>query len=541
MSIRQTLTSAQNGTIWSRKEGGKTYFLRKIANKYEVWTSLDSGSKRTVTIDQAVTFYSQHNLVNATTAARPEPAAPTRPAPPPPPPPARPSADQRLQSIRNGGGIINVNANLSIIYEDGQYLSFNPRNASLADIRLRTAAEIKNGNASPITIAQAKAAITNGAKTTTSAPTTTATPPPPPKPKAKPAPVSPSITPAPKPEPKPVDKPKTTTSPSNKLPLGDDIADIYDPNLTPEQIASLSPGDRQTRADVLASKKAGDDLVVTGTREEEARTIAAQQDQIAFEARNDWRVRLALTDDTSANYLYKSDNPGILAPLASTNGVLFPYTPTISVNYAASYNATDLVHSNYKVYQYSNSSVDQVTITCDFTAQDTAEANYLLAVIHFFRSMTKMFYGQDSNPRRGTPPPLCYMFGMGNYQFAAHPLAITGFSYNLPNTVDYIKTISPSDTGISQPAESFKPFGNSLKRLAGTGADSGGTLPPVDFTQLGYSGEPDTVSWVPTQIQISVSCLPMMSRNQVSNKFSLKDYATGALLNGIGKQGGGFW
>jgi hypothetical protein len=39
----------------------------------------------------------------------------------------------------------------------------------------------------------------------------------------------------------------TTTNPSNSLPLGDDIDDIYDPNLTPEQIASLSPGDQRAR------------------------------------------------------------------------------------------------------------------------------------------------------------------------------------------------------------------------------------------------------------------------------------------------------
>jgi hypothetical protein len=33
----------------------------------------------------------------------------------------------------------------------------------------------------------------------------------------------------------------------------------------------------------------------------------------------------------------------------------------------------------------------------------------------------------------------------------------------------------------------------------------------------------------------------MMSRNQVSNNFSLKDYASGKLLNGINKPGGGMW
>lgn len=275
--------------------------------------------------------------------------------------------------------------------------------------------------------------------------------------------------------------------------------------------------------------------------EESVVTIAVEQDQFAFQGRKDWRVRLSLSEDPSVNYLYKSNEPGILSPLIATDGVLFPYTPQINVTYAANYNPAEIVHSNYKQYQYSSSSVDSVTLTCDFTAQDTYEANYLLAVIHFFRSMTKMFYGQDENPRRGTPPPLCYLFGMGNYQFAAHPLAISGFTYNLPNNVDYIKTISPSVAGVTlQPAT--KDIDNTRQsRLDGTNAAPGGRRPPPNINIFQNPGEDGTVSWVPTKIQLSITCVPMMSRNQISNVFSLKDYASGKLLNGIGKQGGGFW
>lgn len=315
-----------------------------------------------------------------------------------------------------------------------------------------------------------------------------------------------------------------------------------DPYRAPPPIDSSLEGSPQYQAQVAAEAAAAPTPAPnTPSAEEQTRTVAIQQDQIAFNARADWRVRLSLTDDTGAKYLYLADNAGILEPLKQTKGVIFPYTPQISVNYAANYSPTDLVHNNYKVYQYSGSSVDQVTITCDFTAQDDYEANYLLAVIHFFRSMTKMFYGKDQNPKRGTPPPLCYMFGMGNYQFAAHPLAITGFSYNLPNDVDYIKTVSGSVTGAKVATAQASKASTPADRLAGTGADKGGVQPAPVTKQPGYSGEPGTVTWVPTKIQLSITCLPMMSRNQVSNKFSLKDYANGTLLNGIGKQGGGFW
>lgn len=251
-----------------------------------------------------------------------------------------------------------------------------------------------------------------------------------------------------------------------------------------------------------------------------------------FQARTDWRVRLALSDAPEVNYLYKAPNPGILKPLNATNGVLFPYTPTITVNYTAGYNPTELVHSNYKVYQYSSSSVDSINIQCEFTAQDEYEANYLLAVIHFFRSATKMFYGQDESPRRGTPPPLCYIYGMGSYQFSGQPLAIQSFSYNLPNNVDYIQTSVGTDTTTATPPTTQP------GRMEGTGVARGGVLPPPQFAPI---AEPDTVSWVPSKIQLAVQCVPMMNRNSVSNEFSLEKYATGSLLNGVGKTSGGFW
>lgn len=250
----------------------------------------------------------------------------------------------------------------------------------------------------------------------------------------------------------------------------------------------------------------------------------------------DWRVRLSLAP--GANYLY-NDPAGetILQPLKNTDGVIFPYTPSVQVNYAANYEGTSLTHTNYKIFQYQNSSVDQVQLTCEFTAQDVAEANYVLAVIHFFRSMTKMFYGQDSNPKNGTPPPLCYLYGMGGYQFDALPLAISGFSYSLPQDVDYIKTTGASPAGTTQP--SIDNSATNSGRL-GTGIASGGLPPkPVYGSTPASSGESTT--WVPTKINLSITCLPIMSRNQVSNYFSLKDYASGKLLQGTKRPGGGMW
>lgn len=300
--------------------------------------------------------------------------------------------------------------------------------------------------------------------------------------------------------------------------------------------------------------KVGEVINIPGKAEEEpvttpfdsssidlAEDIQTAFDQANFEAFEDWRVRLSLAP--GADYLYAGDNPGIMQPLRSTQGVVFPYTPAIVVNYAANYNPVDLVHTNYKVFQYTNSSVDQVTITCDFTAQDVYEARYLLAVIHFFKSMTKMFYGQDQYPIRGTPPPLCYMYGMGGYQFAAQPLVISGFNYNLPNDVDYIQTTAPSTFNTDASTADWTnyimnrlPDSESETRLGGQ-CTVGAGPPPPKFSNLPR----DITTYVPTKINLSITCIPMMSRNQVSNYFSLSDYGSGYLVKGTSRQGGGFW
>lgn len=267
------------------------------------------------------------------------------------------------------------------------------------------------------------------------------------------------------------------------------------------------------------------------------RQQAQQQQTIANQRRQvnngDWRVRLRLAPQ--ADYLYNAKNPGILQPLAITDGVIFPYTPSISTMYKANYNEVPLTHSNYKGYFYQNSSVDPVNISCMFTAQGTAEANYLLAVIHFFRSATKMFYGQDA--QRGAPPPLVYLSGLGEYQFNEHPCVISSFEYKLPADVDYIRAGSVTNVGLNLTNQRDKQtvtnnqIVNQAIRLLSLGA-SVGALPNVPAPpSLGINNP----TYVPTKIDISITLLPMQSRQQVSKQFSVKEFANGNLLKG------GFW
>jgi len=266
-------------------------------------------------------------------------------------------------------------------------------------------------------------------------------------------------------------------------------------------------------------------------------TIAGQRRAVN---NGDWRVRLSLAP--RADYLYRANNAGILAPLAQTDGVIFPYTPTISTGYRANYGQSDLTHSNYRGYFYQNSYVEAVNLKCPFTAQSTAEADYLLAVIHFFRSVTKMFYGQD--PQRGAPPPLVYLTGLGQYQFAEHACVVTSFDYNLPGDVDYIRAgsgnmnqtniqnLRPRGTGAASSVNSWGALlGGALDRLTNAGATKGAVTPSAPSPQF----DRNNPTYVPTKMEISITLLPMQSRAQVSQQFSVKGFANGDLLKG------GFW
>jgi len=300
-------------------------------------------------------------------------------------------------------------------------------------------------------------------------------------------------------------------------------------------------------ADGLITPSVQQQLNAIGVKKAETRSTATNQDSKSFQKAKDWRVRISLAPNSE--YLYNAKSPGILAPLSGrsatgttgTNGVIFPYTPNISVAYAASYDPTDIAHSNYKIFQYKNSSVDNISITGDFTAQDTNEANYMLAVIHFFRSVTKMFYGQDNNPKPGVPPPLCYLSGFGTYQFDNHPMVITNFTYTTPTDVDYIRAGSQTN----MPGQSVAQQPSTVNTSSGTASairlSTSNLTPRLPNFQKQNSSINSDATYVPTKISIAITALPVVARNDISNRFSLEKYATGQLLQGSKNNGGGIW
>jgi hypothetical protein len=309
----------------------------------------------------------------------------------------------------------------------------------------------------------------------------------------------------------------------------------------PTNASDYYPTGQTQQGNPFANPVYTDDIAAKVTQLKQQNAIRSQRS--VFNEK-DWRVRLALAPQ--AQYLYNVAAPGdLLYPLVG-KGIIFPYTPTISTAYRANYTPYDLTHSNIRGYFYQNSSPQDIQLTATFTAQDTAEANYLLAVIHFLKSATKMFYGQDAQV--GAPPPPLYLSGYGVYGFNEHPVLLSSFNYNLPNDVDYIRarseningtdlvvrrprTPSPPNTSpifsaISRLKTIFTPKGAEPKQKAAQPFDTSGQ-------SLELGGE--TPTYVPTQMEIQLTLLPLQSRSQMSKQFSLTQFAQGSLLRG------GFW
>jgi hypothetical protein len=332
-------------------------------------------------------------------------------------------------------------------------------------------------------------------------------------------------------------------------PFGEEDDPVDPDTFGPESVTDTGGYPTQTLAEITAGGDTGltpDQVEAQARAQAEADTkakLAKAQQQATIQQRynqttqGDWRVRIRLMP--GANYLYRADPPGILAPLRTTDGVIFPYVPTVQTAYQANYDKYDLTHSNYRGYFYKNSAVGEITVNGVFTAQDTREAEYLLATIHFFRSVTKMFYGKDEF--RGAPPPLVELSGFGQFQFNNHPCVVSLFNYTLPNGVDYIRinpnnqglSLAPRDPLVNSSPNTIQSVVNRLKNsnLSRGAQDLGAINKPAPQTVNG-TGQ---TTYVPTKMEIQITLLPIQTRSQVSQQFSLKDFANGNLLRG------GFW
>lgn len=278
-----------------------------------------------------------------------------------------------------------------------------------------------------------------------------------------------------------------------------------------KQTAAASPG--------AGSNGDGGEQIVTGER-----THPRGSDQ---------RVRLYAPFGSEEDIYGKNVPSNILAPLYTTNGLMFPYTPTISIQGESTWESQGLIHTNFDILSYQRTPSATISINGKFTVQNQREGEYALAAIHFFRTVTKMHFGrrEDEDDNResrdaggdgnfspaavtpdphaalpdattsgsntstmiaGLPPPVLMLEGYGNYMFNGLRVVVRSYAFNLDDSMDMIEIKSKA----------------------------GGSI------------------WLPPVFTLNITLGMQQSPHRTSTQFNLKKFRTGELL--IKGQGGWF-
>jgi len=250
---------------------------------------------------------------------------------------------------------------------------------------------------------------------------------------------------------------------------------------------------------------------------------------------NDWRVRLSMSSWSS----FRSSP--VLKPLKDAGGLIFPYTPKISISSSANYSAiSGIVHSNYAFQAYKSSEPGTISINAPMYVEDPEQGLYWIAMVHYLRSLTKMFSGAD--PKAGNPPPVIMLNGYGNYVFKNVPVVVKKMSVDLAQDVDYIgvevfgsaagelQGITDSIGGLSDSLGSVLPgVGGEIAGAVGSIAGGVGQVAGLLGT-FGIGGKTSGgITRVPTKSTFTVELIPVYSRDSV-RKFSLDRFVTGGYL-----------
>jgi hypothetical protein len=256
------------------------------------------------------------------------------------------------------------------------------------------------------------------------------------------------------------------------------------------------------------------------------------------------RVRLRPKPGNAVNIVYGT---GLLNPLRTTNGLVWPYQPTITYAQDVTYTNIDLVHTNQEMYAYTRTNAVKLVVDGQFSVQNQTEGVYALACIHFLRTVTKMYFGQ-TDQNAGTPPPILLFDAYGDFMFNQLPVIVTNFSVTLPNDVDYmpinVNNLSTLQS-ITQPGDPY--LGNN-NATVGTTADQISYSANAAALQVGYNylsqAQPNGSVWLPTAFGITVNITVQNTPSVLRQQFNLDSFRSGQLLlstnKGVGQQIGGW-
>lgn len=241
------------------------------------------------------------------------------------------------------------------------------------------------------------------------------------------------------------------------------------------------------------------------------------------------RVRLR-PKPAAAMQIYGSN--GLLQPLRQTNGMFWPYQPTITWQQTVKYTQMELVHTNQDIQSYVNTPSARFQVSGDFSVQNQQEGIYALASIHFLRTVSKMYFG-SSDPNAGVPPPVLLFDAYGQYMFNQLPVIVVSFSVSLPNDVDYvpvdlsnIQTYSSNQTTTNIPGYSQLQTTPSIKSFTNV---ANTTLMSTRMFRQDLAGGNDGYVWLPSIFNITVELIVQNTATRLRS-FNLDSFRTGELM-----------
>jgi len=224
------------------------------------------------------------------------------------------------------------------------------------------------------------------------------------------------------------------------------------------------------------------------------------------------RVRLRPKPGTAVAQTYGSAG-GLMTPLLATNGMIFPYQPTITYQQEVNYQTMEMVHTNQDFHVYQRTPALKLQVEGEFTVQSSKEGQYALACIHFLRTVTKMYFGGQTGATAGlsgTPPPVLLFDAYGTYMFNALPVIVTSFTVGLPKDVDYVPVLFNGSSSLSQNPASV----------------ASATFDNINSTSLQGN---DGYAWLPAIFSMTVNLVVQNTPARLK-AFDLDQFRTGALL-----------
>lgn len=222
--------------------------------------------------------------------------------------------------------------------------------------------------------------------------------------------------------------------------------------------------------------------------------------------------------------------------LGNTSGLIFPYTPAVTMNHTVNYQQTDILHSNLAFQSYKNTPPPTISLKAVFTADNRKNAIDMLSAIWFLTAMTKCEFGQYNESCKdnrikalgGLPPPVLYLNGYNNL-IDNIPVVIRSVSFPYPDDKNYVNVVlNLTQKGNDYQAEYTI---NKQDYSASIGKDVG---LPEKVSVLGNRASNSNSAvisvWLPTELKINIELLVQPNLLKYQKQWALEDYKSAALM-----------